>query len=88
MCEQQLIVAGMLQIFLQEWGFQLRSWISQVRRAFSTAVICGYERTAGRCMLLNPPDDDILEKGDRLVALAQTGTAICGGTFMRLLLEL
>ncbi|MCJ1468197.1 hypothetical protein MMC07_006825 [Pseudocyphellaria aurata] len=42
------------------------------RRAFDRAVICGYQDAAGQ-LHVNPDEDAVLQAGDRVIALAQTG---------------
>ena len=48
----------------------------EARRAFNDAVLCGYvrETPAGQPdMHVNCPDSDVLQDGDRVIALSQTG---------------
>lgn len=42
------------------------------RRAFDSAVICGYQDATGQ-LHVNPDEDAVLQAGDRVIALAQTG---------------
>ena len=43
-----------------------------IRRSFSRAVSCGIQR-ADKSLAINPPDDAVLEKGDSIIGLAQSG---------------
>jgi len=43
---------------------------------FDSAVLCGYMRQGEERtneMYLNPKDSDVLQEGDRVIALSQTG---------------
>lgn len=52
------------------------------RRCFNGVIVVGYLRKGGEPELrLNPDDRDILEEGDRIIALANSGEPLWDSSF-------
>ena len=51
-------------------------WSRDVRRSFNQGVVCGYVSKGDHSLHLNPADHQKLEWGDRLIVLANDGTAL------------
>jgi len=64
---------GSVQFYLREFDSMEGLPYEEVRRRFSGAVICGMVRSKSFIPRLNPAADEVLEKGDRIIALAPNG---------------
>jgi Trk K+ transport system NAD-binding subunit len=64
---------GSVQFYLREFESMEGLQYEEVRRRFSGAVVCGMVRSKSFIPRLNPAADEILEKGDRIIALAPNG---------------
>ncbi|KAK9814063.1 hypothetical protein WJX72_000188 [[Myrmecia] bisecta] len=66
--------SGSACLYLKDAGDLVGLSMGEVRRRFRQAVICGYFRSekAEKLPVLNPPDEDELQEGDKIIALART----------------
>ena len=64
---------GSVQFYLRQFDSMEGLRYEEVRRRFSGAVICGLVRAKSFVPLLNPSPDEILEKDDKIIALAPDG---------------
>ena len=75
------VYCTIVQQSLEDVEFYIRNFpqfcgksYAAVRRSFQQVVVCGYVRPkADQPLCLNPPDSEVLHKGDLIVCLAQTG---------------
>ena len=75
------VYCTIVQQSLEDVEFYIRNFpqfcgksFAAVRRSFRQVVVCGYLRPkADQPLCLNPPDSDVLAKGDSIICLAQTG---------------
>lgn len=75
------VYCTIVQQSLEDVEFYIRNFpqfcgksFAVARRSFKQVVVCGYLRPkADQPLFLNPPDSDVLQKGDLVICLAQTG---------------
>ena len=61
---------GSVSFFLREFPELAGQEFREVRRKFADAVICGIFRSKTHSPILNPGDKEIVQQGDRVIALS------------------
>ena len=65
-----------VEFYLKEFPELVGMTFQEARRAFDDAVLCGYMRNGGGGqpdLYVNCKDLDVIEEGDRVIALSETG---------------
>ena len=67
------------EFYIQPFPELVGQSYQEIRRSFSRAVACGFQR-ADKSLAINPPDDAVLQEGDSVIGLAQSGVCMGPGS--------